>query len=74
MDLQYLGVKLSLKMLSLFFTSTLDWGSYIISIAKAAYKKIDTLIPSVKFISSEFIFYFYESTISTCKNIVGDRP
>ena len=34
----------SFNMLGLTFSSKLDWGSYIISIAKTASKKIGTLI------------------------------
>ena len=43
--------KSSLKMLGLTFSSKLDWGSYIISIAKTASKKIGPLICSIKFLS-----------------------
>ena len=41
------------KMLGLTFSSKLDWGFYIISIAKTASKKIGALIGSVKFLSPE---------------------
>ena len=44
--------KLSFKILGLTFSSKLDWGSYIISIAKTASKKIGALIRSMKFICS----------------------
>ena len=37
------------KMLELTFSSKLDWGSYIISIAKTASKKIGALTCSMKF-------------------------
>ena len=40
-----------IKMLGLIFSSKLDWGNYIISIAKSASKKIRTLIYSMKFLS-----------------------
>ena len=40
-------------MLALTSSSKLDWGSYIISIAKSASKKIGALIRSMKFLSSE---------------------
>ena len=43
--------KSSFKMLGLTFSSKLDWGSYIISIAKIASKKIGALIRTVKFLS-----------------------
>ena len=41
--------KSSLKMLEMPFSSKLDWGFKIISIAKTASKKIEALIRSVKF-------------------------
>ena len=43
--------KSSFKMLGLTSSSKLDWGSYIISIAKTASKKIGALICSMKFLS-----------------------
>ena len=51
-------------MLGLTFSSKLDWGSYIISIAKTASKKIGALIRSMKFLSPEVALYLYKSTIS----------
>ena len=54
------------KMLGLTFSSKLDRGSYIISIAKSAFKKIGDLIRSVKFFSPEIAFYLYKSTMRTC--------
>ena len=53
-------------MLGLTFSSKLDWGSYIISIAKTASKKIGALIHSMKFLSPEVALYFYKSTIHPC--------
>ena len=53
-------------MLGLTFSSKLDWGSYIISIAKTASKKIGTLIHSMTFLSPEVVLYLYISTISPC--------
>ena len=50
-------------MLELTFSSKLDWGSYIISIAKTASKKIGALICSMKFLSPEVAPYLYKSTI-----------
>ena len=47
--------KSSFKMLGLTFSSKLDWGSYIISIAKTASKKIGALIRSMKFLSPEVL-------------------
>ena len=49
----------SFKMLGLTFSSKLDWGSYIISIAKTASKKIGALIRSMKFLSPEAALYLY---------------
>ena len=43
-------------MLGLNFSSKLDWGSYIISIAKSASKKIEALIHSMKFLSPDLLF------------------
>ena len=40
-----------------------DWGSYIISIAKTASKEIVALIHSMKFFSPEVALYLYKSTI-----------
>ena len=53
-------------MLELTFSSKLDWGSYILSIAKTASKKIGALIRSMKFLSPEVALYFYKSTIQLC--------
>ena len=50
-------------MLGLTFSSKLDLGSYIISIAKSASKEIGTLIHSMKFLSPEVALYLYKSTI-----------
>ena len=55
--------KSSFKMLGLTFSSKLDWGSFIISIAKTACNKIGALIPSVKFLSPQVVLYIYKSTI-----------
>ena len=49
--------------MELSFCSKLDWGSYIISIAKAASRKIGALIHSMKFLSSEVALNLYKSTI-----------
>ena len=45
------------------FSSKLDWGSYIIYIAKSASKKIGAMICSMKFLSPEDALYLYKSTI-----------
>ena len=65
-DLSVLEEKSSFKMLGLTFSSKLDWGSYIISIAKTASKKIGALIRSMKFLSPEVALYLYKSTIRPC--------
>ena len=51
MDGSVLEEKSSFKMLGLTFSSKLDWGSYIIYIAKTASKKIGALIRPIKFLS-----------------------
>ena len=48
----FLQEKSSFKMLGLTFSSKLDGGSYIISIAKTAFKKIGAIICSIKFLSA----------------------
>ena len=58
--------KSSFKMLGLTFSSKLDWSYYITSIAKTAFKKIGTLIRSMKFLSPEVALYLYKSTIRPC--------
>ena len=62
--------KSSFKMLGLTFSSKLDWGSYMISIAKTASKKIGTLMCSMKFLSPEVVLYLYKSTIGRAWNTV----
>ena len=66
MDGSVLQERSYFKMLGLAFSSKLDWGSYIISIAKTASKKIGALIRSMKFLSPEVALYLYKSTISPC--------
>ena len=63
MDGSVLEEKSSFKMLGLTFSSKLDWGSYIICIAKTASKKIRALICSMKFLSPEVPLYLYKSII-----------
>ena len=58
--------KSSFKMVGLIFSSKLDWGYYIISIAKTASKKIRALIHSMKFLSPEVSLYLCKSTIRPC--------
>ena len=66
MDGSVLEEKSSFKMLGLTLSSKLDWGSYIISIAKTASKKIGALIRSMKFLSPQVALYLYKSTIRPC--------
>ena len=66
MDWSVLEEKLSFKMLGLTFSSKLDWGSYIISIAKTASKKIGALIRSMEFLSPEVALYLCKTTIQPC--------
>ena len=64
MDGSVLEEKSLFKMLGLTFSSKLDWGSYIISIAKTASKK--TFIRFMKFLSTDVNIYVYKSTICPC--------
>ena len=66
MDGSVLESKSPFKMLGLTFSPKLDWGSYIISIAKTASKKIGALIRSMKFLPPEVVLYLYKSTIRPC--------
>ena len=66
MDGSVLEEKSSFKMLGLTFFSKLEWGSYIISIAKTASRKILTLIQSIKFLSPEVTLYLHKSSIWSC--------
>ena len=65
MDGSVLEENASFKMLKLTFSSELDWGSYIISIANSGLKKI-VLIRFMKFLSPEVALYLYKSTIHPC--------
>ena len=49
-----------------FSSSKLDWGSYIISIAKTVSKKTGALIRSMKFLFPEAALYLYKSNIRSC--------
>ena len=55
-----------ITLILLTFSSKLDWGSYIISIAKNSSKKIGALIRSMKFLSPEVALYLRKSTIRPC--------
>ena len=59
MDGSVLKEKSSFKMLVLTFSSKLNWGSYIIYIAKTTSTKIGALIRSMKFLSPEVALYLY---------------
>ena len=59
MDGSVFEEKLSFKILGVTFSSKLDWGTYIISIAKTASKKIGALIHSMKFLSPEVALYLF---------------
>ena len=48
------------------FSSKLDWGTYIISIAGSTSSKIGALIRSMKFRSPQAALYLYKSTIRPC--------
>ena len=63
MDGSVLEEKTSFKMLGLTFSSKLDWGSCIVSIAKTTSKKIGALIHSMKFLFPEVALYLYKSTV-----------
>ena len=63
MDGSVLKEKSYFKMLGMTLSSKLDQGSYIISIAKTASKKIGALIRSVKFLSPELTLYPCKYTI-----------
>ena len=52
--------------MGLTFCSKLDWGSYIVSIAKTASKKIGTLNRSMKFRSPKVAFFLNKSPIRPC--------
>ena len=58
-DGSVLEEKTYFKIIGLIFSSKLDWGSYIVSIAKTASKKIGVLIRSMKFLSPEVALYLY---------------
>ena len=66
MDGPALEEKSFFEMFGLTVSSKLDWGSYIISIAKTSSKKIGVLIPSMKFVSPEVALYLYKSTMQPC--------
>ena len=52
--------------MGLTFSSKLDWGTYIFSVAKTASKKIGALISSMKFCSTKVALYLSKSTMRPC--------
>ena len=65
-DGSVLEEKSSFKMLGLTLSFKLEWGSYIISIAKTAFKKIEALIRSMTFLYPKVALYLYKSSIRPC--------
>ena len=59
MDESVVEEKLSFGMLGLSFYSKLDWGSYTVSVAKAAFRGIGTFTRSVRFLSPGVILYIW---------------
>ena len=53
MDGSVLEEKYSFKMMGFSFSSKVDWGSYINSIAKTASEKIEALVCTMNFLSHE---------------------
>ena len=66
MDMSVVEENSSFKMLGCTFSFKLDWGFYIISIAKSVSKKFRALIRSMKFFFPEAALYLYISTIRLC--------
>ena len=63
LDGSVLDEKSSFNMVGLSFSSKLDWGCYIVSIAKIVSKKIGALIRSMNFLSDDVPLYLYKSTV-----------
>ena len=74
MDGSVLEKKSSFKVLGLTFSSKLDWGYYIISIAKTASNKTRGLIRSMKFLSPEVALYLYHTPIYGLLSRLGWCP
>ena len=68
MNVSVIKAKISFKMVGLSFSSNLSWGSYIVSIAKTAFKKIELNLTELKsvFLSPEVGFSLYQTTIPPC--------
>ena len=60
----------SFKM-GLSFSSKLDCGFYIISIAKTASNTIESLTRSIRFLPAEVPLYLYKFIIQPCNTVVG---
>ena len=56
LDASIIDEKSSLKMLVLFYSSKLDWSSYIVSVAKTTHKKTGVSMCFLKFLCSEAVF------------------
>ena len=65
-----LNLNLIYEMLGLTFSSKLDLGSYIISIAKTASKKIGALIRSMKFLSPTPMYGILLSRLGWCSQLL----
>ena len=74
MDGSVLGKKSSFKMLGLSFSSKLNWGSDIISIAKTTSKKSGTFIRSMKFLSPEVALYPTRPCLEYCCHVWAVAP
>ena len=78
MDGSPLEEKSSFKMLRLTFSPKLDWGFYIISIAKTASKKIRALIRSMNFLSPGVALNLYKSatrpSMEYCCHVWASAP
>ena len=70
--------KSSFKMLWLTFSSKMDWGYYVIFIAKIVSKKIGPLISFMKLLSREVALYLYKPKIwpsmEYCCNVWAGAP
>ena len=66
MEASVLEGKSSFKIFGFSFSSYVDWGRYILSIAETASKEICALIGSVKFRSPEVALCLCKSTLRSC--------
>ena len=70
MDGSFFEENSSFTMLKLTFSSKLDLGSYIVSIAKIASNKIGALIRSMKFLSPKVAVYHLDLPYRHASNII----